>query len=145
MSNLPDRYIYLKCSIVSDQYKNIGPLGGLHAGLKASDSKLNLVTACDMPKIEPALIKHLTSYYGYDAVVPKVRGFPEPLLALYSKTCLAAVEIMITEKDYRISHLYPKVKTKYISESELKKHDPLLLSFNNINTLKALKEHERKD
>jgi len=142
VTNHPLKYARFKCRIVSDQHKNIGPLGGLHAGLAASDSELNFTVACDMPRIAPDLVKYLICFNGYDAVVPAVNGFPEPLLALYSKACLPAIEEMIKEKDHKISRLYDRVKTKFVPENELRGHDRDLLSFSNINTLPTLKKHE---
>ncbi len=144
VTNHPEKYARLGRPTAADKHKNIGPLGGIHAGLLASNSKYNFVVACDMPRIESALVKHLIGFKGYDAVVPVVRGFPEPLLALYSKACTAAIEEMIREKDYKISRLYDKVRTRFVPEAELKRYDPALASFSNINTLRTLKKHERQ-
>jgi molybdopterin-guanine dinucleotide biosynthesis protein A len=145
VTNHPAGYASFNCRIVPDQYKNIGPLGGLHAGLVASDSEHNFVVACDMPLIAPDLVKHLIGINGYDAVVPAINGFPEPLLALYSKVCLTALEEMIRENSYKISRLYDKVNTKFVPENELRNYDRDLLSFSNINTLPTLKKHEEQN
>lgn len=145
VTNKPNNYSYLNCPLVSDHYNNIGPLGGLHAGLFTSDSHLNFVVACDMPLIKPEVVKYITGIQGYDAVVPLINGFPEPLLAVYSRRCLPAIEKMIAEKEYKISRLYDRVKTKFLPEEEIGKLDPELESFSNLNTLKALEKHERKN
>ncbi len=144
VTNKPDNYSYLNCPLVSDHYNNIGPLGGLHAGLFASDSHLNFVAACDMPLIDRELIKYLAGFTNYDAVVPVVNGFPEPLLAVYSKKCLAAIEEMIKNRAYKISALYGRVATKFIEEKALREIDPGLNSFSNINTVNELLKHERQ-
>lgn len=143
VSNQPTKYARFNCKLVFDQHKNIGPLGGLHAGLSASDVGRNFVVACDMPLIAPNLVKYLIGITGYDAVVPVINGFPEPLLALYSKVCFTAIEEIIKEKIYKISRLYNRINTRFIPESELKKYDYDLLSFSNINTLSALKKYEK--
>ncbi|MBI5699276.1 molybdenum cofactor guanylyltransferase [Candidatus Saganbacteria bacterium] len=143
VTNTPEKYADLGCRVVTDVYQGVGPLGGLHAGLTASDSERNLVTACDMPLINQELVKYLINVKGQDAVVPVVKGFPEPLLAVYSKKCLPAIDKMIRGGQYKISRLYDKVATKFIDEKELREIDPELLSFCNINTLNALKTHEK--
>lgn len=135
VTNHPRKYAKLGCQVVSDIYKNSGPLGGIHAGLSASDSMKNFVVACDMPLINPKLVKYLTGIKGYEAVVPKVRGFPEPLLAVYSKRCLPAIERMLQKKELKISRLYDRVKTKFVGESRIREFDPDLRSFSNINSL----------
>lgn len=143
VANTPEKFADLGCRLVADVYREVGPLGGLQAGLTASDSELNLVTACDMPLIKPEVVKYLISIKGEDAVVPVIGGFPEPLLAVYSTRCLPVIEKMIRNGQYKISRLYDKVATKFIDEKELREIDPELLSFCNINTLDALKTHEK--
>ncbi|MDI6731222.1 MAG: molybdenum cofactor guanylyltransferase [Candidatus Margulisbacteria bacterium] len=143
VTNHPNNYAKLGCLVAADIYKNIGPLGGLHAGLTYSNEALNFIVACDMPLIKPELAAYLIAITGYNAVVPVVKGFPEPLLAVYSRQCLAAMEEMIGVGQYKISSLYEKIDIKFVPEEELKKADPELKSFCNINHLMELKRHER--
>ena len=46
-------------TIIQDKIKNAGPLGGLHAGLKESNSTYNYLIACDMPVISDKLITYM--------------------------------------------------------------------------------------
>ena len=50
---------YPKLRIVTDTYPGKGPLGGIYTGLAASDSFYNLVVACDMPFLNPALLDYM--------------------------------------------------------------------------------------
>src|SRR5689334_2792881 len=85
-TNRPDDYRWLNWPLVEDNFKGFaGPLAGLEAGLTASPARLNLVIACDLPFVNPALLKYLLSQLqGAAAVIPLNReGRPEPLCAVY--------------------------------------------------------------
>ncbi|MBU0595510.1 molybdenum cofactor guanylyltransferase, partial [Candidatus Bipolaricaulota bacterium] len=74
--------------LVHDLYHIRSPLVGIHAGLTASTTDLTFVVACDMPTVEPSLVAHLLDQSsGFDVVVPVVRGYYEPLCAVYRRTC----------------------------------------------------------
>ena len=58
------------------------PLVGILSGLVASKSAFSFVLACDMPFVEPRIIKLIASKAGAgaDVVVPVIRGLFEPAL-----------------------------------------------------------------
>ena len=64
---------------VYDELKDIGPLGGIHAGLKASNSKYNYLIACDMPYINLDYIRFMKNKLkenpNQDAVITKYKNF----------------------------------------------------------------------
>lgn len=68
----------------------------------------------------------------------QVRGFVEPLHAIYSKRCLPAIKNCLEKEDLRIKSFFSKVKCKYIPENKKKRCDPSLLSFVNLNTPEAV-------
>src|SRR4030065_1223935 len=75
--------------VVSDRYPRCGSLGGIFTGLSASREPWILLVACDMPFLDPRLMRRLRAMRrGVDAVVPCLNGRPEPLHALYSQTWL---------------------------------------------------------
>lgn len=46
-----------------------------------------------MPFVQPAMIKQLAQQQaGFQAVVPMVNGYPQPLAAFYSTSCLAVIQ-----------------------------------------------------
>jgi molybdopterin-guanine dinucleotide biosynthesis protein A len=143
-TNSPQKYKLFNAKIVSDEKKEIGPLGGIYSGLKGSDAERNFVVGCDMPLIKREVVEYLIGQDDSDAIVPVRNGFPEPLLAVYSRACLPAIKEMIVKKEYKISRLFQRVKTRFIMEEEIKKIDAEMATFTNINTLAAQKEHERK-
>ncbi len=121
--------------VVFDDFPYFGPLGGILSGLKASSSYWNFVVAGDMPFINLDLINFLASQReDFDVVVPFLNGKPEPLFAFYSKSCLKAIEKKVKEGERKVISFFSDVNVKYVDEEEVRKYDPELLSFFNINT-----------
>ena len=75
---------------------------------------------------------------NHDAVVPYLDGFPEPTHALYSKKCLPYIEKYLKKNQLKISNFFKEVNIKKLNTEIIKKHDPDLLSFFNINNEKEL-------
>jgi len=122
-------------TIINDVFKEKGPLGGLHAGLLASPDQCNFVTACDMPFANPMTAHYLFSQLnGHDAVVPLVNQRPEPLNAVYSRSCLTQIEANLQSDSLRLRELLDEIDTLYINEDDLRSIDADLRSFVNINT-----------
>ena len=69
-----------------------------------------------------------------DAVVPIIDDRPEPLHAVYRKTCTASMHSRITSKQLKIAPVFNVLKTEWVSEVEVRKIDPELRSFRNLNT-----------
>jgi molybdopterin-guanine dinucleotide biosynthesis protein A len=114
---------------VPDEHPGVGPLAGLHAGLKASNTDLVLAVATDMPFVEPRLVELMAAHCrAADAVIPRLNAAhfdipqPEPLHALYRRRCLPAIEAAL------------RANVCYLDEDALREVDPELKSFRNANT-----------
>jgi len=140
VTNFPEKYQAFPVQIVTDKIKGQGPLGGIYTGLLASDSERNFVVACDMPLINPRLIQYLSSIQEGAVVVPKINDKLEPLFAIYAKSCLPAIERQLTAGKNKIQDFFAEVNVRYVAEIELKKFDPTLTSFLNINLQKDLRK-----
>ena len=130
--------------IVLDQYPNCGSLGGIFTGLNHAQQNWSLVVACDMPFINTKLIEKMIELRtGHDAVVPYLDDFPEPTHALYSKKCLPHIKKYLDKNQLKISNFFKEVNIKKLNNQIIKKHDPDLLSFFNINNEKELNVAKR--
>jgi len=126
--------------VTDDRYAVRSPLVGIHAGLAASRTDLTFVTACDMPHVEPALVEFLLGQAeGVDAVVPVVRGYYEPLCAVYRKTCLGPIERLIEDGTLKVSTLYEGVRLRKVGEPQVHAHDPDFRSLVNLNAPEAIR------
>lgn len=145
VTNSADNYRDVKgISAVSDVLLGRGPLGGIYSGLLASRSFYNFVIACDMPFINESLIRYmLENKDGYDIVISRIDDKFHPLFGFYSKNCITHIEEMLRRGDLKISNLFLKVRTHFISRQEIEKYDKGLHSLVNINTREELAK-ERK-
>jgi molybdopterin-guanine dinucleotide biosynthesis protein A len=133
--SLPPLPPHLETSKVVDIYPGKGSLGGIYTGLLASDRSHSLVVACDMPFLNLALLRHLIRLCPrFDAVIPRITKLLEPLHAVYSKSCLAAIEALLQQNNLRITDLFNQIRVRYVEEDEIDRFDPERLSFFNINT-----------
>lgn len=126
---------------VADAYPDTGTLGGIATGLQQA-SGWALVVACDLPLVSVELCAMLAGLAGeqvegqerWDAVVPVVDGYEEPLHALYHRRCLPAIEARLAAGQRRVISFMPDVRTLYVQEEQLRAADPQLHSFFNTNT-----------
>jgi len=127
--------------IVTDIYPGKGALGGIYTGLVASNTFYNLIVACDMPFLNQALLRYMIQLSaGFDAVVPRLGNMVEPLLAVYSKGCLAPLERLLKQGNLKVSDILPLVRVRYVEADEIDMFDPRHLSLVNINTEADLEE-----
>ncbi len=75
-------------SVVEDIYSARGPLGGIHAALRATETDLNLILAVDLPYVTPALLAYLIEQARETqnlVTVPHFAAGWEPLCAVYRR------------------------------------------------------------
>lgn len=121
--------------LLVDIYPNAGPLGGIYTGLTASPCQHNIVVACDMPFLNPGLLRYLAGLCrDFDAVVPSLSpGTLEPLHAVYSKDCAEVIRAQLDNGNLKVDAFLGKVRVRYVDREECRRLDPQLLSFFNIN------------
>jgi molybdopterin-guanine dinucleotide biosynthesis protein A len=125
--------------IVLDEAPGGGPLMGLYSGLKAIEAAHALVTAVDMPFVQPAVISFLLSQtLNDDLLVPIVHGVAQVLLAVYPRTIIPLLEDRLREGRRDPRSLLAVAKVRYIEEAQLRVYDPQLRSFVNVNTPQEL-------
>jgi molybdopterin-guanine dinucleotide biosynthesis protein A len=128
-------YIHLDAGIVCDEQPGVGPLMGLYSGLRAINASHALVTAVDLPLLQPAMAAFLLSQPLSDALlVPVVEDIPQVLLAVYPRSVLPLIEERLREGRRDPRSLLAVAQVRLLEEAQLRSVDPLLRSFVNINT-----------
>ena len=141
ITNTPDAYSFLNLPMFEDKIKGLGPLGGIFTGLDVISEKAGFFVACDMPFLNPDLIRYqVTVRQGYDVVVPTFSGKFEALHAIYTQNCLPEIEQMIHAGVYQTIQLFRSVSVRYVEEPEIRRFDPELKSFSNINKPEELRK-----
>jgi molybdopterin-guanine dinucleotide biosynthesis protein A len=121
--------------VVGDMYPRAGSLGGIYSGLAAAAHVLAFVAAADMPFLNPTLILDLVGQASrVDAAIPVIGGRPEPLHAVYRKTFLAPARRQIERRELKISLVFDAVSTVRVAETDVRRLDPDIQSFWNLNT-----------
>jgi len=130
-------YAGLGVPVVEDCFRDVGVLGGLHAGLEAAAHELTLAVGCDMPFLNPDLLRVFAGWAEEFDVVVLRHGDGErvePLHAAYRRTCLPAIENAVRTGRRRIISFFSQVRVRYATLDEVLPFDPHLRSFRNVNT-----------
>jgi molybdopterin-guanine dinucleotide biosynthesis protein A len=140
VTNNPLEFVSWEVTMVSDLLGIRSSLTGIHAGLFYTRSSHAFISACDMPFMKTEMIEVLLQELEpqWDVIVPVTREGYQPFCALYSKRCLKPIEEQLTQKEMKISNFFSKIKIKKIPEETLRRVDPELISFFNINTFEDL-------
>jgi molybdopterin-guanine dinucleotide biosynthesis protein A len=123
---------------ITDIRPGIGPIGGLHAGTQAARGELIFVSACDMPCINADVVRYLFDVIGDgEAAIPSWNyDMIEPLHAVYRRTVLLAY--LEDHESYSLRPMIRSINTRYVSVEDLRRYDPRLKTFTNINKLEDL-------
>jgi len=119
------------------------PLRGFKAGLNASETEYIILLPCDTPFLKTELVEYLfNAAQGSNAAIPLwENGYLEPLCAVYNTNYFKKILNSDTPLSMRETIMMSE-RLKYVPVSELKRIDPSLLSFFNINTTKDLERAE---
>ena len=132
--------------VIEDIFPECGPLGGIHAALRSSQSELNLILAVDTPFLTAEFLKYLiekaTSSDALVTVPRAARGW-QPLCAVYRCEFADLAETSLHSGRYRIDALFDPVRTRVIAEQELQAMGFALDMFLNLNTRQDLTETSR--
>jgi molybdopterin-guanine dinucleotide biosynthesis protein A len=143
ITNRPAEYAHLNLPMYGDVLPEKGSLGGIYTAIYHSQTPHTLVIACDMPFVNPALLKHMLGLReGFDVVVPRVDGYPEGLHAVYSRACLDPIRHKLDADKLKVIGFYEEVSVHYLDDYQV--FDPQGLSFFNVNTPQELEEARRK-
>ena len=120
---------------VCDEQEASGPLAGLIAGLAQVDTPWVFAVACDMPFVTPAIVNRLAELRnGFQAVVPVVDGYQQPLAAFYAVSALETMRASLAAGDRSLRGTLEKLEVRYADEAELRECDPQLRSFFDLDT-----------
>ena len=135
VTNSPEFYLNWDVTIVADIYPIRSSITGIHTGLFYARHPYAFCAACDAPFLKKELIECIISRIepNIDLVLPETRAGLEPLCAVYSKESLNLMALKIQEEKLKIQRVFSKKRIRKIPESVIKKVDPDLVSFFNVN------------
>ncbi len=135
-ANRGDKYEAFGLPVIPDVYPDKAALGGIYSAIHAARHDRVLIVACDMPFLNPDLLRYLIDLAPTADVVAPVVNPPQPetLHAIYSKRCLAAIEPRLLANKLRVIGFFEEVTVRYVERAELARFDPHFYSFKNMNT-----------
>lgn len=120
---------------ICDDSDRIGPIGGIRAGLEASDKQFLFVTSCDLPQLTNTVVSYLLGQLSIypQTLIARVNGRVMPTFGIYQKSDLQLINKQIANGDYKLMNLLTHLDVKYIDIP-----DGLTHELTNINTLSEL-------
>lgn len=133
----PERYPDLGLPIFPDDRAGLGPLGGIATALRLSASDWTLVVGCDMPYLNAAWLGYLISRgvaSAADAVLPATPRGPEPLCAVYRRSCAPVIAVALASGVRKITQGLAGLAVEEVAEPEWEAFDSDGRLFKNVNT-----------
>jgi len=139
IANDPAPWAGVNLPIVPDRFVDAGPLAGIEAALGAAgdDAAGVVCVAGDLPFLDGEILRLLRDHApAADAVVPRIGGRPEPLLARYATRVRPQVAAQLAAGDGAAHRLLEKLAVTWLEESALRAIavDGQLRFLTNINT-----------
>jgi molybdopterin-guanine dinucleotide biosynthesis protein A len=122
---------------IEDILPNCGPLGGIHAGLSASNTELNLVLALDMPAVRPDLLLFFLCEAEQNSAlvtIAKIEERWQPLCAVYRKRFADVAEQALRAGRFKVDATFTADNTHLITEDRLRQAGFSPALFANCNT-----------
>jgi len=134
--------------VLEDIFHDCGPLGGIHAALRASPTELNLILAVDTPFVSSEFLRYLISQARSApeaaAIVPRAGGSWQPLCAVYRREFADVAENALRAHENRIDRLFDAVRTRVIEQQELEGAGFSPAIFHNLNTPEELEAQRQR-
>jgi len=136
----PKKYAGLGLPVFPDRFAGKGPLAGMESALSATKAEWNLIVACDMPALDPALLESLfeaaEAQPEADCAMPAYGdGRFEPLCAVYHRRCHAAIEAALNCGIRKVTDALAPLALRYL---RVTRPD----SFANLNTPEELRRFQ---
>jgi molybdopterin-guanine dinucleotide biosynthesis protein A len=134
--------------VVEDIFRDRGPLGGIHAALRASATDLNVMLAVDTPFVSPEFLQYLINQAQgareAAAIVPRSAEGSQPLCAIYRREFADAAENALRAGRNRIDLLFDVVRTRVIQPEEWEGAGFSPAIFRNLNTPEELEAEKSR-
>jgi molybdopterin-guanine dinucleotide biosynthesis protein A len=136
-SKFPDLSLgYPNLHMTHDYSKNIGPLGGIAAGLTYCVQPYVLVSASDMPFPSKRLAEALFDLCltGHvQAAIPEWKGNLHPLFAVYRSDCLTSLTSYIEGGGRKVMDWLHTLDIAILADKQIKQLDPQGTALFNMN------------
>jgi molybdopterin-guanine dinucleotide biosynthesis protein A len=91
--------------VISDNFPEQGPLGGIEAALSATDTDLNLFLPIDLPLLPVEFLNWMVARAELTqaaATIPRIEGQPQPLCAIYHRGLRGGIQSALSRGDRKV-------------------------------------------
>ncbi len=121
--------------VCADLIPGAGPLSGVYTALVRAPTEHTVVVACDLPFLTTSFLRHLVTRVGRtDAAVPRTAAGPQPLCAVYARSCIGPIRSRLERGAFQVSALEQAIRVTHIDAPEIAPFDPHDTLFLNVNT-----------
>jgi molybdopterin-guanine dinucleotide biosynthesis protein A len=118
-------------------------LRGIVAALGAASAERVLIVATDLPLVTPALLLAIVAWPRAEVVVPRPKGVPQPLCALYQREVAGSrASVHLQAGRLAAKDLLAELNASYLEDVDLTEVDPEGAALLNLNTPQDLARAE---
>jgi len=126
-------------TLVRDEAEYAGPAGALARGMAAAKNEITFACSGDLPLLRAQVARTLCDWLrampaDCDAVIPEIGGRLQPLAAAYRRGCGPMIAGIAAAGERRLTSIVMRLDVRRVGEAELRRLDPELMSFLNVNT-----------
>ncbi len=122
--NISGRFDTYGAMEVVDRRPGQGPMAGLEAAFLDTGADVIFLTGTDLPLGDPALARHLlTLLDSHDVCMIRSARGVEPLFAVYSVSCLPAIQKALDEGRRSMFHMLEQLNTLELTPDQLSQFD----------------------
>ena len=125
-----------------DSIADGGPLVGILAGLEATSAPVAVAVACDLPFVQPELLRLLLdrASEGQRLVVPVYEGQPQLLCSAWRGDAAPLLRARVEAGDRAVRAMLDALDAELVPPEVWREADPEVRSFVNVNTPEDLAE-----
>jgi len=132
----PAPFVNRGARVAVDLHTEAHPWVGVDTGLRLAAHEVSFVCACDMPWLQPGVIRYLDELLeGFDAVIPQGLKGLEPFHAIYRRRCAAILERAWQQGTRTFQDLLGDLRLRIVTAHELQDIEGWERSLINLNTL----------
>ncbi len=125
----------LGVEVLTDDSPQRGLMVGVARGLTASDAPWCFAVGCDMPFLQPGVIRRMAdNLQECDILAPYLEGHLLPLHTFYGRECLPEMQALLDKGIGFVRPLFSLCRVRSMEASLFLDLDPDLLSFRDLDT-----------
>jgi len=124
---------------IEDLYDSQAPIIGLVSSIGSSKTNWILLLSCDLPLLNRGSLRTLwnSKREKYDAVIPIINGYRQPLCGLYHKRIKKKLDMYIAKKNLSLNYFLESINCNFICMSDNEQ------TFINMNTKEDFEKVKR--